>query len=90
MNFEITPEQHERINTWLMTEVYPPVIERQRRGYHGHSLIQFAEHDWAAGYPYQGANGGGVTYEFTPTSIGVVFKVKAYDQTLDLSDYENW
>ena len=42
------------------------------------------------GVPYQGAIGGGVTYEFTPTSIGTVFKVKANGKELDLSDYDSW
>ena len=39
---------------------------------------------------YEGAIGGAVRYEFTPTSIGLVIKVKAYEYELDLSDYASW
>lgn len=39
-----------------------------------------------------GAIGGAYRYSFTPTSIGVVFKVEntVTGVVLDLSDYENW
>lgn len=39
-----------------------------------------------------GAIGGAVTYYFTPTSIGVVIKVKnaINGQEIDLSEYETW
>jgi hypothetical protein len=41
---------------------------------------------------YTGAIGGRFTYEFTPTSLGVVVKVSdAVDKTsIDLTEYENW
>ena len=41
---------------------------------------------------YEGCSGGAVHYEFIPTGIGVVVKIK-YSLTgaeLDISDYENW
>jgi hypothetical protein len=40
---------------------------------------------------YYGAIGGSVTYEFTPTSLGIVEKVKHFNgKVLDLTDYESW
>lgn len=40
---------------------------------------------------YTGAIGGGLTFSFTPTSLGLVIKVKYLDkEEIDLSDYENW
>lgn len=42
------------------------------------------------GTSFQGAIGGATTYSFTPTTLGVVFKVKHFDQELDLTDYKNW
>lgn len=87
MHFVITAEHQQTIDDWLLDEVYPPVIEHQRAD---PNFRPFAQYDWDAGYPYQGASGGAVTYEFTPTSIGLVFKVKAYGQVLDLSGYEHW
>lgn len=43
-------------------------------------------------YMRYGASGGGVTYEFTPCSLGVsVFAREFYtNKTLDLTDYESW
>lgn len=39
----------------------------------------------------RGSIGGRLTYEFTPTSLGLVVKVKcACGQEIDLSEYENW
>jgi hypothetical protein len=41
--------------------------------------------------PYYGAIGGELTYEFTPTSLGVVTKVKhATGVVLDVTDYDSW
>lgn len=37
------------------------------------------------------AIGGAITYEFAPTSLGVVVKVKCHcGANIDVSDYENW
>lgn len=50
--------------------------------------------EWMKSKPkkYTGAIGGRFTYEFHPTSLGVVIKVKdETDQSeIDLSDYEDW
>lgn len=42
--------------------------------------------------PHYGAIGGAYRYTFTPTSIGVVFKVEniATKAVLDLTDYDSW
>lgn len=41
--------------------------------------------------PYFGAIGGEVTYEFTPTSLGIITKVRhANGKVLDLTEYESW
>lgn len=45
---------------------------------------------WPNGQPYGGAIGGAVTYQFTPTSLGVVFKVIVDDNELDLTEYNLW
>jgi len=41
---------------------------------------------------YAGAIGGQYSYEFTPTSIGTVFKIKCSicNNELNLTNYENW
>ena len=38
----------------------------------------------------EGAIGGGLSYTFIPTGLGVIVKVKYFDDELDLSDYESW
>jgi len=40
----------------------------------------------------RGAIGGSITYSFTPTSLGVVVKVKndLSGAEIDLTEYENW
>lgn len=39
----------------------------------------------------QGACGGRLTYSFTPTSLGVVTKIKcACGEEVDVSDYDEW
>lgn len=42
--------------------------------------------------PYYGAIGGGITFSFTPTSLGTVTKAKEAitGEEIDLSDYINW
>jgi hypothetical protein len=37
-----------------------------------------------------GAIGGATTYSFTPTGLGVIFKVTHFDKELDLTNYEDW
>lgn len=50
--------------------------------------------DWigAQGFCAQGAIGGQFTYEFTPTTLGVVQKVSniANGQELDVTEYGDW
>lgn len=38
----------------------------------------------------QGAIGGATTYSFTPTTLGVIFKVTHFDKELDLTNYKDW
>lgn len=38
----------------------------------------------------EGAIGGGLSYTFIPTGLGVIVKVKYFNEELDLSDYESW
>jgi hypothetical protein len=42
--------------------------------------------------PYYGAVGGGLTYSFTLTGLGVVVEVTEYHtkKTINLTDYDSW
>ena len=95
MQFNITKDQKEKIDEWLKYTVYPDVIAAQKK------LIPetdgsywFYESCWKDGYPYEGAIGGGITYRFSPNSIGVNVIIE-YDTmyetyTLDITDYASW
>lgn len=92
MQFIITFEEHARIREWLTQTVYPEVIARQRA-----AAAEAGRHDpireaqWDAGYPYAGAVGGALAYQFTPTTLGLVIKVRYGDEfELDLTDYHDW
>lgn len=43
------------------------------------------------GYPPDGDIGGSLTYEFTPTAVGTIVKVKhaLTNEVLDLTDYDD-
>jgi hypothetical protein len=88
MKFELTPEQNARVTKWLKETVYPAVIEKQRATIKiPHS---FAQECWDAGYPWEGASGGGLTYNFTPTSIATIETVQYGEFKLDVTAYEDW
>jgi len=86
MKFEISPNQHQKIQEWQKA-IDLRVIEEQR-----HTLDNWAVLTSNGEYPYYGAIGGSLTYSFTPTALGVVIKVThGYtNETLDVTDYENW
>lgn len=88
--YKVTKEEQSKIDLWLEKEVYPEAIEKQKADTINPSA--FHMFNWDAGYPYQGPIGGGVTYCFTPTSLGVIFKVKETmtGKELDLTDYDLW
>lgn len=92
MKFELTPEQYTRAMKWVAEEVYPEMVTNQKETIKDPTPIHIA--CWEAGYPYEGAIGGGITYEFTPTSLGMVEKVKytTYSKVyeLDLTEYSDW
>ena len=91
--FELTNEEIDRVETWLKTEVYPKEVAWQQ------DTITDPNYEmafcWEEGVPYEGAIGGGLTYEFTHTSLGVitVARYKSGRHTeyrLDLTDYASW
>ncbi len=42
-------------------------------------------------FRYTGAIGGAYTWEFTPTSLGIVIKIRcSCGEKLDLTDYDSW
>ncbi len=88
MAFLITPEQQKKALKWLHSEVYPKVIEQQKERFkQPDPMIALC---WAEGYPYEGAIGGGISYEFSPTSVGMVVRMRYGEFVLDLTEYGDW
>lgn len=89
--FTLSPEDKAKVDHWLKTVVYPPIIERQKAEA---SPEDRESHQWLwdEGYPYEGAVGGGLTYEFTPTSIGLIvdvtYKTFKEEFKLELTDWD--
>lgn len=75
--FTITEKQWDRIREWKK-EVKEKVMK------------DFPPDDLQPDRPYFGAIGGGVTYSFTPTGMGTIFVVKYGNETIDLTDYNEW
>lgn len=76
------------IDEWL-EGLLPEIVEKQKadmtlRGYPEEVISQSA--------PYYGATGGGLTYMFTPTSLGTIIVVKESitGKTLNVSDALDW
>lgn len=89
MKFELDAEQIEKVNQWLSERCHELALEQLKNP----ELAKFVfESDTGQLYPYLGAIGGGVTYQFSPSSIGTFVSViwlkgHSKEQTLDLIDY---
>lgn len=81
--FQVNKAEYEVINEWLKSlkpEILALQEQRGRTDPLGH------------GEPYYGATGGGVTYTFTPTSLGDILVVKeaTTGKELNVSDALEW
>jgi hypothetical protein len=95
--FEVTSEQSSKIRAWT-EEQDALVVEAQKTKIL--ALIQDPATDEKKKVeleakldllPYYGAIGGSVTYCFTPTSLGIVLKVRHTNGAeLNVSDYDEW
>ena len=73
--FSLSDEETQRVDDWLKEE-YAKIVQLQKgtefENYH------FYNEETGITYPYFGAIGGEVTYQFTTTSIGVKTVVKLH------------
>src|SRR3546814_18969748 len=81
-------EQDAKVKEWLVTEAYPAAVTAQRATYPDPSPIM--RDCWAIGRPYEGAIAGGLTYSFTPTSLGVIETVRFGALELNLTEFDRW
>jgi hypothetical protein len=93
LKFSITDEQQAKVEKWLREEVYPAVIADQKaRTPVDDPAYEISKYCWDQGHPYGGAIGGGVSYVFTPTSIGVVVHAQEdyTSKSIDITDYDHF
>lgn len=86
--FSLTQEQLVKAKAWD-DECNQRIIEKQRKEM---DTFDFFLLTGDGKYPYFGACGGNLKYTFTPTSLGIGVEVKNVylNETLDLTDYDNW
>lgn len=82
MMFTLDEKQLERLYVW-QDEIYEKAFNSQSDLPPGLSM---------KGAPYYGVIGGGLTYKFTPTSLGIIVKVQeaVTGEEIDLTDYDSW
>ena len=90
VNFSLSDSQIEKINNWVAQQ-NTIAVQRQKEIIGDNPPPHILE-CWDNNIPYSGASGGTLTYNFTPTSLGVVITVKSNttQQILDVTDIENW
>jgi hypothetical protein len=90
MEFYLSDKQEILLRDWLRIQ-YDRVIEEQKHTIKPDNISYLiAKESWDLGYPYEGAIGGGLTYSFTPTSIGDICIVSYAGNEIDITEYDNW
>lgn len=88
-HFIISFEDMKKIQCWAIEQDLV-ALEEQKKSKDPmlHQILAFSDYK----YPYYGAIGGSLTYNFTPNSIGMVITVThGYTKAvLDLTDFDNW
>lgn len=89
ITFTLSEEEYARAQKWLKEEVYPDVIEEQKKD------PRYSEWKYYMGengeeYPYSGSIGCAETYMFTQTSVGLIIKVRAHGREYDITDYDKF
>ena len=90
LSFEVTVGQYEKIQAWL-NEQNVKAISIQRKKYGKNAGPEF-HMSWEMGYPYCGAIGGEIKYEFSPTSLGdcLVVKHSVTGEEINVTDFDRW
>lgn len=87
--FTVTRDQKKRIDAWLKKQNTKGVkLQKKKIKNPGPEYLVC----WEMGYPYTGAIGGEISYEFSPTSLGDVLVVKnsVTGDELNVTDYDCW
>ena len=92
ITFTLTDEEEQKVKTWLKQVYVKAIDEQKQKIFSSHEFYDTYKMCWDLGYPYTGAIGGGLTYSFTPTSLGIVVTVEESltNEKLDLTDFDSW
>lgn len=87
VSFELTGEQINQLNEWLVG-VEKRAAEKQVEK----ANVNVWKFPYPRPLPYHGATGGELTFSFIPNGIGLYCKVTEAitGESVDLSDYDNW
>ena len=90
--FRLLDSEYQKIVDWEVEQNRIAVEDQKKRILPGDMAYDTAKDCWDLGFPYAGAIGGGLTYSFTPTAIGVTIVVEhAFTKAkLDATDYSVW
>lgn len=86
-NFLVSEAQQKSLKDWLTEEVYPEVIKQKGEL---QPVITSYKLQQEEGRSHEGAIGGALKYNFTPTSLGDILIVEYGGFQKDLTDYDNW
>jgi hypothetical protein len=86
-NFGLNIAEAGAVDEWYQS-LMPEILAIQKRGMKDSSFRDIVESD----VPYYGATGGGLSYTFTPTSLGTIITVKEAitGKELNVSDAVGW
>ena len=87
MKFELTPEQVKQVDEWYESLV-PKILELQKISLGNEYSVLTTN----GKYPYYGAIGGGITYQFIPTGLGNICVVREAitQEELNITDFDSW
>jgi hypothetical protein len=88
VSFSLSIDDLKKIDNWLHNVVFPSIVEEQKKNPDIAPLL--FEDSNGVTHPYEGPNGGVLTYCFTPTSLGIIVKVTYREHELNLTNWENW
>jgi len=91
VRFELSEDQVATLNEW-MAGVHQRAIQIQQERMAQQTSEDREKSHQPSRLPYYGAIGGGVTFQFSETSLGLVCKVRESitKEEVDLSEYDMW
>ncbi len=90
--FELTKRQSEMLEEWLEKQDKISIDKQKIEVSLTDPFYDIFKESWEQGFPYSGTTGSNITYCFTPTTLGMIVKVKHHVslEEIDLTEYDKW